>query len=192
VAHPSSSDNLAAAIGVRVREHRNRRGLTLDQLAEAASLSRRMLVNVEQGAANPSVATLLRLAQALAVGLPELVEPPRTADTVVTTDGSAPVLWTGPFGGKASLVANTRTPDVLELWNWTIQPGEFRDSDPHPVGARELVHVLTGRLTLIVDGDERLLTAGDSAAFPGDRPHTYRCAGDQAVTFILTVFEPAP
>ena len=43
---------------------------TLDQLAEAAGVSRRMVVNVEQGTANPSVGTLLRLGEALGVGLP--------------------------------------------------------------------------------------------------------------------------
>ena len=41
-------------------------------------MSRRALVNVEQGAANPSVGTLLRLSDALGVGLPALVEPPAT------------------------------------------------------------------------------------------------------------------
>ena len=35
-----------------------------------------MVVSVEQGAVNPSVGTLLRLSDALGVGLPALVEPP--------------------------------------------------------------------------------------------------------------------
>ena len=49
-----------SAIGVRVRQERQSRRWTLDQLAEAAGVSRRMVVNVEQGAANPSVGTLLQ------------------------------------------------------------------------------------------------------------------------------------
>ena len=64
------------AIGARVRQERQSRRWTLDQLAEAAGVSRRMLVNVEQGTANPSVGTLLRLSDALGIGLPALVEPP--------------------------------------------------------------------------------------------------------------------
>jgi transcriptional regulator with XRE-family HTH domain len=67
---------LASAIGVRVRQERQSRRWTLDQLAEAAGVSRRMVVNVEQGTANPSVGTLLRISDALGVGLPALVEPP--------------------------------------------------------------------------------------------------------------------
>ena len=41
---------LALAIGRRVRQERQARGWTLDQLAQAAAVSRRMVVNVEQGA----------------------------------------------------------------------------------------------------------------------------------------------
>ena len=50
-------------------------GWTLDQVAEAAGVSRRLVVNIEQGATNPSVGTLLRISDALGVGLPALVEP---------------------------------------------------------------------------------------------------------------------
>ena len=65
---------LASAIGARVKQERQSRRWTLDQLAAAAGVSRRMLVNVEHGAANPSVGTLLRLSDALGVGLPALVD----------------------------------------------------------------------------------------------------------------------
>lgn len=51
--------DLAAAIGLRVRQERQGRHWTLDQLSGLVGVSRRMLVNVEQGAANPSVGTLL-------------------------------------------------------------------------------------------------------------------------------------
>ena len=79
-----STANLALAIGARVKQERQARGWTLDQLAEAAGVSRRMVVNVEQGAANPSVGTLLRLSDALGVGLPALVEPPEPKSVKVT------------------------------------------------------------------------------------------------------------
>jgi len=76
---PADGDvgSLALAIGMRVRQQRQARHWTLDQLAEAAAVSRRMVLKVEQGATNPSVGTLLKLGDALGVGLPALVEPPQ-------------------------------------------------------------------------------------------------------------------
>src|SRR4051794_13063315 len=100
-----STTTLAAAIGGRVRHERQSRGWTLDQLAELAGVSRRMVINVEQGAANPSVGTLLRLSDALGIGLPALVETPRAATLQVTRHGEGAALWTSDAGGRGLLVA---------------------------------------------------------------------------------------
>ena len=119
-----SAANLASAIGVRVKQERQSRGWTLDQLAEAAGVSRRMVVSVEQGAVNPSVGTLLRLSDALGVGLPALVEPPEPKSVKVTRRGEGATLWSGEAGGRGVLVAGTTPPDVVELWDWTLGPGD--------------------------------------------------------------------
>src|SRR3954468_21547772 len=103
---------LALAIGVRVKHERQARRWTLDQLAAAAGVSRRMVVNVEQGVANPSVGTLLRLSDALGVGLPALVAPPAPTPVQVTRRGEGATLWTGEAGGRGVLVAGTEPPDV--------------------------------------------------------------------------------
>ena len=60
---------LGQLIGARVRQSRAERGWTLDELAERSRVSRRMLVNIEQGSTNPSIATLLRISDMPGVGL---------------------------------------------------------------------------------------------------------------------------
>src|SRR5947208_11269844 len=111
---------LAAAIGSRVKQERQTLRWTLDDLADATGVSRRMVVNVEQGAVNPSVGTLLRISDALGVGLPALVEQARPKPVKVTRHGAGAVLWTGEAGGRGVLVAGTEPPDVIELWDWTL------------------------------------------------------------------------
>src|SRR3990172_4073933 len=98
-----STAALASAIGGRVRQERQSRRWTLDQLAESAGVSRRMVVNVEQGAANPSVGTLLRISDALGVGLPALVEPPQPKPVKVTRDGDGATLWSTESRGPRVL-----------------------------------------------------------------------------------------
>src|SRR3954454_20531431 len=102
-----STAALASAIGARVRQERQARHWTLDQLADAAGVSRRMLVNVEQGVTNPSVGTLLRISDALGVGLPALVELPTPEPLRVTRSGEGAALWSGDSGGRGLLVAGT-------------------------------------------------------------------------------------
>ena len=104
---------LARTIGARVKQERQSRQWTLDQLATQAGVSRRMVVNVEQGTANPSVGTLLRLSDALGVGLPALVEPPTAKPVKLTRSGEGAALWTGERGGRGLLVAGTAPPTLL-------------------------------------------------------------------------------
>lgn len=181
---------LASAIGVRVRQMRQSRGWTLDQLAEGAGVSRRMVVSVEQGEVNPSVGTLLRLSEALGVGLPTLVEPPKRNSLTVTRRGDGAALWTGAAGGRGILVAGVAAPDVIELWDWSLGPGDVHHSEPHTSGTRELLNVLQGSLTLEVAGEVVTLKAGDAAAFPADVPHSYGNAGRGTTRFSLAVSEP--
>ncbi|OLP03643.1 XRE family transcriptional regulator [Mycolicibacterium porcinum] len=181
---------LAAAIGARVKQERTARGWTLDQLAAAASVSRRMVISVEHGEVNPSVGTLLRLSDALGVGLPALVEPPETRPIKVTRAGAGAELWTGKSGGRGVLVAGTTPPDVVELWDWSLGPGDRHASEAHAAGTEELIHVLEGAITVEVDGQEISLTTGDAVSFPGDVDHAYANPHDIPARFALAVFEP--
>ncbi len=181
---------LASAIGVRVRQERQARQWTLDRLAGAAGVSRRMVVNVEQGAANPSVGTLLRIGDALGVGLPSLVEPPGPRAVKVTPRGEGAVLWTGEAGGRGVLVAGTQPPDVMELWDWTLAPGDHHVSEAHTTGTQELVQVQEGTVALEVADQSVTLDAGDAVAFPGDVEHSYSNRGARPARFTLAVFEP--
>ena len=186
----ASTAVLAVTIGGRVKHERQALGWTLDQLAEVAGLSRRMVVNVEQGVANPSVGTLLRISDALGIGLPALVEPERGATIRVTRHGEGAVLWSGEFGGRGVLVAGTEPPDEVELWDWTLGPGDRHESETHAAGTEELVQVRSGRLTIEVAGESIVLKLGDAIAFSGDRPHSYANPASEEAQFSLAVFEP--
>ncbi len=181
---------LAAAIGARVRGERQGRRWTLDQLAETAGVSRRLVVNVEQGATNPSVGTLLRIAEALGVGLPDLVQSPDPKPVKVTRSGEGAVLWTSDAGGRAVLVAGTTRPEVFELWDWTLAAGDRQQSGTHSPGTRELLHVQEGSVTVEVEDRSVALGTGDALEFPGDVPHAYANPGAEPARFSLAVFEP--
>ena len=149
-----------------------------------------MVVSVEQGTANPSVATLLRLSDALGVGLPALVEPPETKAVKITRAGGGAVLWSGAAGGRGVLVAGTSPPDVVELWDWSLGLGDRQTSEAHASGTKELAHVLDGTISVDVAGETIVLKTGDALVFPGDVDHAYANMGDTLARFSLVVFEP--
>ena len=181
---------LSSVIGTRVKHERQERRWTLDQLAEATGVSRRMIVNIEQGAANPSVAILLRISDALGIGLPSLVAPPESSVVKVVRAGEGAVLWSGEAGGRGVLVAGTEPPDVVELWDWTLEPGDRHGSEAHAVGTKELLQVLAGTLVVEVGSEWATLEVGDAVTFDGDQPHSYRNQTESTVRYSLCVYEP--
>ncbi|KAA3609007.1 MAG: helix-turn-helix domain-containing protein [Planctomycetota bacterium] len=70
------SRRLLEALALKVREARRRRGLSLDEAARRASLSRRFLVEIEAGRTNPSIGKLAALAGAFGVPLREMCDLP--------------------------------------------------------------------------------------------------------------------
>lgn len=183
----NDTEIVTAALARNLKAARAKRGLTLDQLSTAAGISKGMLVQMEQGRTNPSLATLLRLSAALSLPLARLVEVAEAPDVRIVRGAEAPVLWRGDRGGTGKLLGGTDAPDIVELWDWVVQPGERIASEPHEPGTMELVAVRSGRLALDLGGQETLVETGDTAIFRADLAHGYAAAGDQPVTLTMVV-----
>jgi transcriptional regulator with XRE-family HTH domain len=184
----STEERVSRSLAEAVRRLRTGRAWTLDELAARSAVSRRLVVQIEQGEANPSIGTLLRLADALEVTLTDLVSEQETASIGVRARSEASELWQGPAGGRA-LLEVSRGP--LELWCWTLEPGESHVSAPHHAGALELVKVRRGTLALDVGDESVQVKSGHSAWFDASRQHAYRNAGKTPVAFTLVVFDSA-
>jgi transcriptional regulator with XRE-family HTH domain len=183
-----TEQRVSRSLAEAVRRFRAARAWTLDDLAARSGVSRRLVVQIEQGEANPSIGTLLRLAGALEVTLTDLVSDQETTTLGVRAPSEATELWQGPAGGRA-LLEVSRGP--LELWSWTLEPGEGHVSDAHQPGALELVKVRRGTLVLEVGDESVQVKTGHSAWFDASRQHAYRNATTTPVTFTLVVFDPA-
>jgi XRE family aerobic/anaerobic benzoate catabolism transcriptional regulator len=68
----------AGVVAAQTRALRQRRGLTLRELATASGLSIRLLALIEAGSANPTLSSLADLARALGVEVVELLRAPTT------------------------------------------------------------------------------------------------------------------
>lgn len=182
---------IEAALAHNLREWRARRGWTQAELAARAGVSKGMLVQIEQSQTNPSIATLCKLANALGVALPRLVE---VADEpVIRRVAREDVAWLWRGRGRdsgAGLVGGIEAPIPVELWEWRMGAADTYDAIAHPPGTREIVYALEGQVRIAVEGVEMTIGAGESAVFQADRPHRYAAAGRRAARFVMVVVEP--
>lgn len=64
--------NLKQMIGVRIKDIRNKRRITQEQLSESVGINTKYLSSIERGKENPTLNILLKLAQSLDVNLDEI------------------------------------------------------------------------------------------------------------------------
>ena len=185
-----SSDDVAAAVGRNVRALRRQRRMTIDGLAATAGVSRGTVIQIETARGNPSIATLCSLASALRVGVGSLVDGDAAPRVTVRRAEQAAPRWSSPAGSTAIFRIGTDPPDVVELWDWTLQPGDAFDGEAHPIGTAEVLSVLSGRLALQVGTSTLELGTGDTAMFEAHAPHRYAAAGAEPVRFTMVVVQP--
>jgi transcriptional regulator with XRE-family HTH domain len=179
-----------SAVSATVRGLRRARGLSVDQLAARSGLSKGALVALENAAANPNLATLVRLADTLGVPVSTLVEQSAARRVQITDAACAEPLWRGPAGSTARLLLTTPTAAPVELWRWHLAAGETYASHPHPAGAVETVTVIEGAVVIAVDAAEYPITAGQTATFAADVGHSYQGGNGTGADLLMTVHLP--
>jgi transcriptional regulator with XRE-family HTH domain len=179
-----------SAVSATVRGLRRGRGLSVDQLAARSGISKGALVALENAAANPNLATLVRLADALGVSVSALVEQGAAQRVQISDAAATEPLWCGPAGGTARLLLTTPTAAPVEIWRWHLAAGEAYASHPHPPGVVETVTVIEGAAAIAVDGADYPLTAGQTAAFAADVDHSYQGGTAAGAELLMTVHLP--
>lgn len=147
-----SRDTEIRRIGRQLRTLREKSGRTLAQVAEAAGLSERAVRELEAGRTNPSLTTVVGIAEALGVSLDELVAAARR--------NLPPADFTpAPAKGEAVLTRQLPNPRMrARLVNLHDKPEAHSDLPAGPVFG----HVLDGAIRVALDGQETGLNRNDS------------------------------
>lgn len=174
-------------IGSRVRELRAERGLTMQQLADRASISRRLMTQIEHGQANPSLVTITRIARQLGTDFTSLLDNDSAAPVEVFGPDQRVLVWTGEQGSTAYLLVATSPRRTADMWLWTLVSGDSYQGQPDPQGSQELFFVLEGALILEAEGSRMSVPAGGVSRLRSDRPYTYSNDGPDASVFFRTV-----
>jgi transcriptional regulator with XRE-family HTH domain len=179
------------AVGERLHALRKARKLSLDELSKAAGVSKSMLSQIERNEANPTVAVLWRLTNALSVALAEFL-------TVEHQEIASPVVWVVPShatpvikspDGKCVLriLGPVEMVGRIEWYELRMEPGGVLSSEPHQTNAKEHLSVFEGSVVLDVAGTRKDVRHGETARYPVDVHHSITNERSEPAIALLVV-----
>ena len=189
------SDVRRLKLGEKIRELRLKRGRTLREVAGATGLSIPLLSQVENNAVSPPVATLLRIARALEVGISYFFREEESRERAVVVRKHErkktfqPIhAQHGDSGYQYEALAYTKNSKHMEPF-WV----EFEAKRKEAVSylrhrGEEFIFLFRGRLAFHYDQQEIILDPGDSLYFESDVPHGFRALRGRKAQAIVVVF----
>jgi transcriptional regulator with XRE-family HTH domain len=181
------SQELSGRLGRNVRQLRQARGLTQQQMAKLSGLPRATWANLESGDGNPTLAVLHAVAMAFQVSLEEIVAEPR-ASAKIFKRGSLPERLRGTVRVSSLLPDNVPGMQIERL---ELPVGARMVGVPHTAGTREYLTCESGELQLVASGEAFDMQEGDVVVFRGDQRHSYLNRGRKpAVGYSVVTLRP--
>ena len=175
-------------IGAQLKAARLAARMSMAEVAEQAGLTKGFVSKLERDLVNVSVASLIRLCDALGISVGSLFQAPK--GEVVRRDARPRI----NFGGRKMTeylltpAGEKRVQAILS----DIEPGGGSGDDPYPLPADvEFVFVLAGQLQVTVADEQITLDQGDAFTFPAGTPHTFHAAPQAGRPRVLWVVSPA-
>ncbi|GAB2602762.1 cupin domain-containing protein [Kocuria himachalensis] len=179
---PIESSGHTAAVGSRLRNHRRRSHMTIDQLASAAGLTKGFVSRVERDITSPSVDSLVRMCQVLRIDVGSLFAGPADVELVRLED--APHIDLGGEGIEEQLVTPSAQRQVQVIRARVAAGGRGEDAMYSMDCETEVLHLISGRFRLHVPDRTYDLEAGDTVTFPGSEPHTWENPGTEEAVLL--------
>jgi transcriptional regulator with XRE-family HTH domain len=175
-------------IGSRLRAARLAARKTVADVAAESGLTKGFVSKLERDLTSASVASLLRVCEALGISVGSLFG---QAKGEVVRRGEYPPINFGGTGVREYLLTPSAEKRVQAILS-EIEPGGGSGNEPYSLPADvEFVLVLAGRLVIDVAGERFTLDVGDAFTFPSAERHAFVVPRDSGPTEVLWVICPA-
>jgi DNA-binding transcriptional MerR regulator/quercetin dioxygenase-like cupin family protein len=170
-------------VGRKVRRLRQAAGATLDAVAAECGISASVLSTFERTSHGLSFTALHAVAQHLGTTVAALSGQSLGAQGESLVRSGSWKSWP-PTSSGVTVHVLAEGQNQMDCHRFQLAPGASSEGAYQHEG-EEFIHVLTGRLEIILDGDHFFeLSAGDSFYFESRRPHSWRNAADTETVLI--------
>ena len=174
------------AIANNLKNIRENRNLSLDQLSERTGVSKSMLRQIETGKSSPTIATIWKIANGLRVSFTALLRKPVVEAEVRSFREEKPLTAESEHYRLFPLVPFDPQ-QSFETYYVEIDPGTVFGGEPHEGNVYEYVFVFQGKLQISVEDKKFEINANEFLQFQANCPHEYKCIGKKMAAAIMQI-----
>lgn len=160
-------------IGSRLRRLRKEKCLSIAALSERSGVSTGLISQIERDIVSPTVVSIYRIAQALETDISYFFPAPNEKPYVLLHSGQRRHILLAGGARDYELLTSGSPERALDMVLVTLRGGACFDRECVSHAGEECGYVISGTLTVLLDGREVDLFPGDSIHFPSTRPHVY-------------------
>ncbi|WP_420322062.1 helix-turn-helix domain-containing protein [Flagellimonas sp.] len=178
-------DDILMNIGKHLKQARQKRDMTLQQVALRAGVSAGLISKIENLRTTPSLPVLLKIMQTLSIDLSEL-------DLTNSSDSKYVLVKNGE--GEKEDREDSKNLEYVHLFSRGISDQNLRvyivnveqgaDRKPISTDATELVYVIKGTVVYTLNDEALTLEEGDLLFFDGSIPHGVSNSFDQGAVLL--------
>jgi transcriptional regulator with XRE-family HTH domain len=179
--------SLNLIIGNKLKDIRNKRNLSLEEVAKLTGVSKAMLGQIERGQSNPTVSTLWKIATGLKVPFSFFIDKDQDDLKVVCQKDINPIIEDNnrmklypifPFDANRG----------VEIFTIELESGCNHISTPHSDGVEEYIIVTEGEIEVNISERKFILQKGNSIRFMANKPHIYKNINQERAIFQNIIF----
>lgn len=176
-------------VGYRLRELRQDRALSLEEVSKATEISTSFLSLVETGRSDITLGRLMRLVKLYDTSVEELLPEQLTLDASLVRTAERLYVPSPAEGMDVYLLSPDTERTMMPLIVHFSPSAGLSEYASHE--GEEFLHVIEGMLEVTVDGEAVTLEAGDSFYFSADHPHTLQNVFDGTTRIFAVVSPPS-
>lgn len=160
-------------IGSRLGDLRKRKQMTLDQLSSKSGVSKSILSQIERNISNPTVSTMMRIADALEETLSGFfMNIDEGKSSPIETSKETPNISSKDGLCELSILGAGETVSWLQWYVLTMKPKGKLPSKSHGSNTFENITVISGEVVVHLKKQTETLKVGDTFRFPTNQEHT--------------------
>ncbi len=176
-------------IGNKIRELRIQKGLTQEELADRAELSKGFISQVERDLTSPSIATLMDILQCLGTDLKDFFNEDTDEQIVFHKEDDFQKLEVDRQHIIEWIIPNAQK-NIMEPIRLTLEPGGSTYPD-NPHEGEEFGYVLSGSIILHLGKKSYPVKKGETFYFTPNTTHSIECGGKSGAVVIWVSSPPS-